>query len=89
MKPDELDLNLNFGRACNYWDQSKRHFSLVHVDTGTTLRRDAKFLKHASSQHIGNDIDVDISAKTVKSIDYSVKRNDPFKSTKPFSKVVQ
>ena len=56
-------------------------FSLVNVDTGTTLGRDAKFLKHASSQHIGNDIDVDISAKTEESIDHSVKRNDPIKIT--------
>ena len=61
-------------------------FNLVNVDTGTTLRRDAKFLKHASSLQIGNDIDVDISAKTEESIDHSVKRNDPIKSTKPSSK---
>ena len=60
-------------------------FSLVHVDTGTTLRRDAKFLKHASSQHIDNDIDVDICANE-ESIDHSLKRNDPIKSTKPSSK---
>ena len=46
------------------------------MDTATTLRLDAKFLKHASSQHIGNDIDVDISTKTEESIDHSVKRND-------------
>ena len=38
------------------------------------------------SQRIGNDIDVDISAKSEESIDHSVKRNDPIKNTKPSSK---
>ena len=35
---------------------------------------------------MGNDIDVDISAKSEESIDHSVKRNDPIKNTKPSSK---
>ena len=85
-KPDKLDLNFSTAELVIIETKARDTFSLVNVDTGTTLRRDAKFLKHASSQHIGNDIDVDISAKTEESIDHSVKRNDPIKSTKPSSK---
>ena len=68
MKPDELDSNFSAAKLVIIETKARDPFSLVHVDTGTTLRRDAKFLKHASSQHIGNDIDVDISAKTEESI---------------------
>ena len=85
-KPDELDLNFSTAKLVTIETKARDTFSLVNVDTGTTLRLDAKFLKHASSQHIGNDIDVDISAKTEESIDHSVKRNDPIKITKPSSK---
>ena len=67
MKPDELDLNFSTAELV-IETKARDTFSLVHVDTGTTLRRGAKFLKHASSQHIGNDIDVDMSAKTEESI---------------------
>ena len=35
--------------------------------TGTTLIRSVKFLKHGPSKHIGDDIDVDTSAKTDES----------------------
>ena len=64
MKPDELDLNFSTAELVIIETKARDTFSLVNVDTGTTLRRDVKFLKHASSQHIGNDIDVDISAET-------------------------
>ena len=86
MKPDELDLNFSTAELVIIETKARDTFSLVHVDTGTTLRRDAKFLKHASSQHIGNDIDVDMSAKTEESIQW---KKDPFKSSKLSSKVLQ
>ena len=85
MKPDELDLNFSTAELV-IEIKARDTFSLVHVDTGTTLRRGAKFLKHASSQHIGNDIDVDMSAKTEESIQW---KKDPFKSSKLSSKVLQ
>ena len=36
-------------------------FSLVNVDTGTTLVRNAKYLKHAPSENIDDDGEVEIS----------------------------
>ena len=56
-------------RPSTYINETKTRdtFSLVNVYTGTTLIRSAKFLKHGPSKHIGDDIDVDTSAKTDES----------------------
>ena len=83
MKPDELDSSFSAAKHVIIETKARDTFGLSDAETSTILRRVAKFLKHATSQHIGNDTDVDISAKTKESNDYSVKRTDPFKVPSP------
>ena len=77
-KPNELDSSFSAAKHEIIETKASDTFGLGDAETSTTLRSVAKFLKHATSQHIGNDADVDTSAKTKESNDYSVKRTDPF-----------
>ena len=75
MKPDELDSSFSAAKHEIIETKASDTFGLGDAETSTTLRSVAKFLKHATSQHIGNDADVDTSAKTKECNDYSVKKN--------------
>ena len=83
MKPDELDSSFSAAKHEIIETKASDTFGLGDAETSTTLRSVAKFLKHATSQHIDNDADVDTSAKTKEFNDYSVKRTDPFKVPSP------
>lgn len=61
----------------------------MNVDTGTTLIRNAKFLKHVPSKNVGNDINVDTRAKTEEYNDSSTKTSDVFKSTELPGRIVE
>ena len=69
MKPKKLYSNYSAFQHVIIDTRAGDTFSLVSVETGTTLIRNAKFLKYAPSNHTGNDIHVDISAKTEESND--------------------
>ena len=60
--------------------------SLVNVDTGTTLVRNAKYLKHAPSETIDDDSEVEISTnykESNNSSDFSAKASDACDNTEP------
>ena len=60
--------------------------SLVNVDTGTTLVRNAKYLKHAPSETIDDDSEVEISTnykESNNSSDFSAKVSDACDNTEP------
>ena len=66
-KPNNLDSKISAAKRVISETKARDTFSLANVDTGTTLIRSAKFLKHGPCKHIGNDIDVDSSARTDES----------------------
>ena len=61
-------------------------FSLVNVDAGTNLVRNAKYLKHAPSKSIDDDSEVEISTnckESNNSSDSSAKVSDACDNTEP------
>ena len=66
-KPNNLDSHFSAAKRVISETKARDTFSLANVDTGTTLIRSAKILKHGPCKHIGNDIDVDSSARTDES----------------------
>lgn len=73
IRPKKLDSTFSPAKHVIIETKARDTFSLVNVDTGTTSTRNAKFLKHAPSKHISNDIDVDTSVKSKESNDPSAK----------------
>ena len=67
MKPNKLDSIFSAAKHVIIETKARDTLSIFNVDTGTTLIRSAKFLKYGPSKHIGDDIDVDTSAKTDES----------------------
>ena len=67
MKPNKLDSIFSAAKHVIIETKARDTSSIFNVDTGTTLIRSAKFLKYGLSKHIGDDIDVDTSAKTDES----------------------
>ena len=58
MRPNKLDSIFSAAKHVIIETKARDTFSIVNVDTGTTLIRSAKFLKYGPSKHIGDDIDV-------------------------------
>ena len=52
MKPNKLDSKSSLAKHVIIENKARETFSLVNVDTGTTLVRNAKYLKHAPSETI-------------------------------------
>ena len=52
MKPNKLDSKSSLAKHVIIENKARETFSLVNVDTGTTLVRNAKYLKHAPSESI-------------------------------------
>ena len=65
MKPNKLDSKFSLANHVIVETQASDTFSLVNVDTGTTPVHNAKYLKHAPSEHGLTDHteQVDIEAK--------------------------
>ena len=61
MKPNTLDSKFSLAKHGIIETKARDTFSLVNVDTGTTLVRNAKYLKHAPSESIDDDGEVEIS----------------------------
>ena len=65
MRPSKLDSKFSLAKhvIINIETKARDTFSLVNVDTGTTLVRNAKYLKHAPGESIDDDGEVEISTK--------------------------
>ena len=79
MKPNKLDSKFSLVKHVIIETKARDTFSLVNVDTGTTLVRNAKYLKHAPSKSIDDDGEVEISTnqkESNNSSDSSAKVSD-------------
>ena len=86
MKPNKLDSKFSLAKHVIIENKARDTFSLVNVDTGTTLVRNAKYLKHAPSESIDDDGEVEISTnykKSNNSSDPSAKVSDACDDAKP------
>ena len=86
MKPNKLDLKFCLAKHVIIETKVRDTLSLVNVDTGTTLVRNAKYLKHAPSESIDDDGEVKISTnykESNNSSDFSSKASDACDNTKP------
>ena len=61
MKPNKLDSKFSFAKHVVIETKAGDMFSLVNVDMGATLVRNAKYLKHASSKSIDDDSEIEMS----------------------------
>ena len=61
MKPNKLDSKFSLGKHVIIETKARDTFSLVNVDKGTTLIRNAKYLKHAPGETIDDAGEVEIS----------------------------
>ena len=83
MKPKKLNSKFSLAKHVNI---ARDTFSLINGDTGTTLVRNAKYLKHAPSESIDDDGEVKISTnykESNNSSDFSSKASDACDNTKP------
>ena len=81
MKPNKLD-----SKHVIIESKARDTFSLVNVDTGTTLARKAKYLKHTPSESIDDNREVEISTnykESNNSSDFSAKVSDACDNTEP------
>ena len=86
MKPNKLDSKFSLAKHVIIETKARDTFSLVNVDTGTTLVRNAKYLKHAPSESIDDDGEVEISTnykESNNSSDPSAKVSDVYDDAKP------
>ena len=86
MKPNNLNSKFSLARHVITVTKARHTFSLVNVDTGTTLVRNAKHLKHAPSESIDDDGEVKISTnykESNNSSDFSAKASDACDNTAP------
>ena len=90
IKPKKLDSKFSLAKHVIIETKARDTFSLVNVDTGTTLGRHAKYLKHPPSKSIGDVSEVQISAnckKSNNSSDFSAKVSDACDNTEPSGRV--
>ena len=60
MKPNKLDSKFSLAKHVVIETKVRDLFSLVNVDMGATLVCNAKYLKHASSNSIDDDSEVEM-----------------------------
>ena len=90
MKPNKLDSKFSLAKHVVIETKAQDMFSLINVDMGATLVRNAKYLKHASSRSIADDSKVEMSTNYKESInkklycsDSSAKVSDACDHTEP------
>ena len=86
MKLNKLNSKFSLAKYVIIATKARDTFSLVNVDSGTTLVRNAKHLKHAPSESIDDDGEVKVSTnykESNNSSDFSAKASDPCDNTKP------
>ena len=65
MKPNKLDSKFSLAKHVIIIETKTRDtFSLVNVDTGTTLVRNAKYLKHAPSEYVTDLVEQEVGTET-------------------------
>ena len=76
MKPNKLDSKFSFAKHVVIETKAGDMFSLVNVDMGATLVRNAKYLKHSSSKSIDDDSEVEMSTNYKESNNSKLYCND-------------
>ena len=69
MKPNKLDSKFSLAKHVIIETKARDTFSLVNVNTGTTLVRNAKYLKHAPSEYVTDLVEQEVGTKTKESND--------------------
>ena len=84
MKPNKLDSKFSLPKHVIIETKAWDTFTLVNMDMGTTLVRNAKYLTHALSESIDDDGEVEISTnykEANNSSDFSAKVSDACDNT--------
>ena len=86
MKPNKLDSKFSLAKHVIIETKARDTFSLVNVDTGTTLVRNAKYLKHAPSEYVTDLVEQEVGTETKESKDSTesgATASDACDNTKP------